>query len=76
MKKFKKILVAILIAVVSYCTLTTTVNAVPDKIELGSPESVPGYVAGTHFTTKVSTSGELMYCLIYISIQHKIQLLI
>lgn len=63
MKKFKKILVAILIAVVSYCTLTTTVNAVPDKIELGSPESVPGYVAGTHFTTKVSTSGELMYCL-------------
>lgn len=63
MKKLKKILVAILIAVVSYCTLTTTVNAVPDKIELGSPESVPGYVAGTHFTTKVSTSGELMYCL-------------
>lgn len=63
MKKFKRILVAILIAVVSYCTLTTTVNAVPNKIELGSPESVPGYVAGTHFTTKVSTSGELMYCL-------------
>lgn len=63
MKKLKKVLVAMLIAVVSYCTLTTTVNAVPQEIQLGSPESVPGYVAGTHFTTKVSTSGELMYCL-------------
>lgn len=62
-KKIKKFLVAILVAVVSYCTLTITVNAVPQKIELGSSESVPGYVAGTHFTTKVSTTGELMYCL-------------
>lgn len=61
--KTQKILIALLIAVVSYCTLTTTVNAVPQQIVLGSPESVPGYVAGTHFTTKVSTSGELMYCL-------------
>lgn len=62
-KQVKNFLVAILIAIVSYCTLTTTVNAVPQQIELGSPESIPGYVAGTHFTTKTSTSGELMYCL-------------
>lgn len=63
MNKFKKVLATLLIAVISYCSLTTTVNAVPNEIQLGSPESVPGYVAGIHFTTKVSTSGELMYCL-------------
>ncbi len=62
-KQLKKILVAILIVIISYCTLTATVKAVPQKIDLGSPESIPGYVAGTYFTTKVSTSGELMYCL-------------
>ena len=64
MKKiFKKVLVALLIAVVSYCTLTTTVNAVPQTIKLGSAEAVPGYVAGTYFTTKTTTDGDLMYCL-------------
>ena len=63
MKKFKKVLVALFIAVISYCTLTTTVNAVPETIQLGDPESIPGYVAGVHFTTKTTTSGELMYCL-------------
>lgn len=62
-KRFKKILVALLLAVVSFCTLTTTVNAVPQKIELGNPEFISGYIAGVGFDTKVSTSGELMYCL-------------
>ena len=62
-KQIKKLLVAILIAVVSYCTLTTTVNAVPQEIQLGSSQSIPGYVAGTYFTTKTTTSGDYMYCL-------------
>ena len=62
-KRFKKVLVALLIAIVSYCTLTTTVNAVPQTIKLGGAEAVPGYVAGTYFTTKTTTSGELLYCL-------------
>lgn len=62
-KQIKKFLVAILIAVVSYCTLTTTVNAVPQEIQLGSSQSIPGYVAGTYFTTKTTTSGDYMYCL-------------
>ena len=63
MKKIKKVLVALLIAIVSYCTLTTTVNAVPKTIQLGSAESIPGYVAGTYFSTKISTDGNYMYCL-------------
>lgn len=62
-KQIKKFLVAILITVVSYCTLTTTVNAVPQEIQLGSSQSIPGYVAGTYFTTKTTTSGDYMYCL-------------
>ncbi len=62
-KKFKKILAAFLIAVVSYCTLTTTVNAVPETIQLGSPEQVPGYISGLTFTTKTTIDGDLMYCL-------------
>lgn len=62
-KQIKKFLVAILIAVISYCTLTTTVNAVPQEIQLGSSQSIPGYVAGTYFTTKTTTSGDYMYCL-------------
>ena len=63
MKKIKKVLVALFVAVISCCTLTTTVNAVPQTIQLGNPESIPGYVAGVKFTTKTTTSGELMYCL-------------
>lgn len=62
-KKFKKILVAFLIAVVSYCTLTTSVNAVPQTIQLGGTEQVPGYISGTYFTTKTTIDGDLMYCL-------------
>ena len=62
MKKIKKVLVALFVAVISYCSLTTTVNAVPETIQLGDTTAVPGYVAGVHFTTKTTTSGELMYC--------------
>jgi len=62
-KKLTKILTAFLIAVVSYCTLTTTVNAVPQSIRLGSPESIPAYVAGTYFTTKTTVDGKYVYCL-------------
>lgn len=62
-KKLKKIFITLLIAIVSYCTLTTTVNAVPQSIELGGTESIPGYVAGTYFTTKTTVDGNYMYCL-------------
>ena len=62
-KKLKKILVAFLVAIVSYCTLTTSVYAVPQSIELGGTEQVPGYIAGTYFTTKTTIDGDLMYCL-------------
>ena len=62
-KKLKKIFITLLIAIVSYCTLTTTVNAVPQSIELGGTESIPGYVAGTYFTTKTTVDGDYMYCL-------------
>ena len=62
-KKLKKIFITLLIAIVSYCTLTTTVNAVPQTIELGGTEAIPGYVAGTYFTTKTTVDGDYMYCL-------------
>ena len=63
MKKIKKVLVALFVAVISYCTLTTTVNAVPETIQLGNPEAIKGYVAGVYFSTKTTTSGEYVYCL-------------
>ena len=63
MKNLKKFLVAVLIAVVTFCTLQTTVNAVPQSIQLGNPEQLQGYIAHVKFTTKTTTDGELLYCL-------------
>lgn len=63
MKNLKKFLVAVLIAVVTFCTLQTTVNAVPQSIKLGNPEQLQGYIAQVRFTTKTTTDGELLYCL-------------
>ena len=63
MKNLKKFLVAVLIAVVTFCTLQTTVNAVPQSIQLGNPEQLQGYIAQVRFTTKTTTDGELLYCL-------------
>lgn len=62
-KKLKKILVAVLIMVIGYCTLTTKVDAVPQSIQLGSAENIPAYVGGTYFTTKTTASGDYVYCL-------------
>ena len=62
-KKMKKVLVALLVAVVSFCTLTTSVNAVPQSLELGSTERLKGYVAGTYFSLKQQTNGDVVYCL-------------
>lgn len=63
MKNLKKFLVAVLIAVVTFCTLQTTVNAVPQSIQLGNPEQLQGYIAQVRFTTKTTADGELLYCL-------------
>lgn len=63
MKNLKKFLVAVLIAVVTFCTLQTTVNAVPQSIQLGNPEQLQGYIAHVKFTTKTTADGELLYCL-------------
>ena len=62
-KKMKKVLVALLVAVVSFCTLTTSVNAVPQSLELGSTERLKGYAAGTYFSIKQQTNGDVVYCL-------------
>lgn len=39
------------------------VNAVPQNITLGNGEQVDDYLAGVGFKTKVTTSGEFVYCL-------------
>ena len=39
------------------------VNAVAQTISLGSGEQLPAYLAGVTFKTKVTTSGEYIYCL-------------
>lgn len=62
-KQISRVLVGLLVAVISFCALTTTVNAVAQSITLGDPETLPGYVAGTYFTTKTTSSGEYLYCL-------------
>lgn len=62
-KQLSRVLTMVLVAVIGFCTFTTTVNAVPQTITLGSPETLPGYVAGTYFTTKTTSAGEYLYCL-------------
>lgn len=39
------------------------VNAVAKTITLGNAEAISGYVAGTYFSIKKTTSGEYVYCL-------------
>lgn len=62
-KNLKRVLVTFLIAVISYCSLTTEVKAVPQTIKLGGTTAVPGYVAGRYFTTKTTSDGKYVYCL-------------
>lgn len=62
-KKISKILAAFLVAIISFCTFTTTVNAAASKLQLGAAENVPAYMAGTYFTTKTTKDGKYVYCL-------------
>lgn len=63
MMKKVKILTMLLIAGVIFGSNIANVNAVAQTIQVGAPENIPGYVAGTYFTTKTTTSGEYLYCL-------------
>ena len=65
MKKLTQITKSILLVLISATILLTSINtnAVASSIKLGGAEDVPGYVAGTYFTTKTKTDGSLLYCL-------------
>ncbi len=58
-----KILCALLLMVATFGTSLMNVKAVDKTISLGEPHSVGSYIGGIHFTTKETTSGELLYCL-------------
>lgn len=62
---FKKIksCIALILTSVLFLGNTINVNAVADTIELGSGEKVTAYLAGVGFQTKVTKSGEFVYCL-------------
>lgn len=60
--KIKLIFMLVLAAVV-FLGNTINVNAAPQKITLGNGEKVNAYLAGIGFETKVTTSGEYVYCL-------------
>lgn len=64
---FKKInlLAIILLTGVIMVTSTLDVNAVAKSITLGQGKSLPTYLAGFAFKTKVTSSGEYIYCLDY-----------
>lgn len=62
-KKLFKTITGIMLAIITFSTFTETTNAVASSIKLGGAESIPGYVAGTYFTTKTTKSGKLLYCL-------------
>ena len=61
-KKIKMLIALLLISVMTFGNMQS-VNAVAQTIQLGSTENVPGYIAGIHFTTKTTTSGDYVYCL-------------
>ena len=62
---FKKIksCIALMLTSVLFLGNIVNVNAVADTIELGSGEKVTAYLAGVGFQTKVTKSGEFVYCL-------------
>lgn len=65
-KKFKnltKTIALLLIGAILFSSSITTVNAVAQTITIGESEPIQGYVAGVHFSTKRSTSGDYLYCL-------------
>ena len=61
--KLEKILAALLVAVITLCSFTTSVNAAAKTLKLGNAENIQAYVAGTYFTTKTTASGKYVYCL-------------
>lgn len=61
--KLEKILAALLVAVITLCSFTTSVNAAAKTLKLGNAENIKAYVAGTYFTTKTTASGKYVYCL-------------
>ncbi len=61
-KKMKS-LMAIILTSILFLSGTVNVNAVAQTIRLGSGEQVEAYLAGVKFQTKVTTSGEYVYCL-------------
>lgn len=64
-KIFKKIesLIMLILTTVLFLGGTINVNAVAQTIQLGKGEDVSAYLAGVKFKTKVTTSGEYVYCL-------------
>ena len=58
-----KSILLVLISITVFGTSISEVNAVAQTITLGAAEDIPGYVAGTYFTTKRSSSGDYLYCL-------------
>lgn len=65
MNTIKKIIKSILLVLISVTLVLPTINtnAVAATIELGNAEPIPGYVAGTYFSTKTMKDGTLVYCL-------------
>lgn len=67
MKKniFKKVksIIALMLTSILFLGNAINVNAVAQTIELGSGERVSAYLAGVGFQTKVTKSGEFVYCL-------------
>lgn len=61
-KKLKSFMAVILTSVLLFGG-AVNVNAVAQTITLGSGEQVSDYLAGVKFQTKVTTSGEYVYCL-------------
>ena len=65
MNKFKKVksFIALMLTSILFLGNAVNVNAVAQTITLGSGTQVDAYLAGIKFQTKVTTSGELVYCL-------------
>ncbi len=64
-KTFKKLksFLALMLTSILFLGNNVNVNATPQTITLGSGTQVDAYLAGISFETKVTTSGEYVYCL-------------
>ncbi len=62
MKVFSKAILAIFVLIVSFFGSICNANAA-NQITLGQSERLDGYVAGTYFSIKQTTSGVYVYCL-------------